>query len=773
MLRKVRVLNCLAAAALLIVGFSADGMVRQAQAVEGPEQASIEAIKVTSSGDEITVVEIINSRSIPHTTFKLIDPPRVVVDVSGVPGSDLPGITQVNDGNVTDIRVEKGESQQPGTRVVVGLARELDSKIALRDKIITITLLPQKKITGQDPQKQTEVSAESRELADAGKGRPNTTEPRIFFKPHASKDLNQILGLDFTMLDNGKSRFTVTTDKKANYDLKRKEKNRLLLTIDKAVIPSILLRRLDSSHFDGAVDQIKPVQLSDDKKVILTIYLREMVPFHLDQTDKILYIDFGPTSVKPAEKKIIPLTFAQVPEEPEKEPVEIKELKTPEVKLSESEDVEEKAKRIPGLKKAVYTGAPMTMDFVNAEVTNILRLIGEVSNLNIIWGPDVKGLVSMRLKNVPWDQALDLVLANNDLGMRRQGDVIWVTSRTNLTKVENEEKRKIRELENEKKKRLEAQLKAKQLEPLVTQYLPLDFAMAKDVKKLIEDIKTERGSVTVDDRTNTIIVSDIAAKIEEARSIARRFDTPVKQIMIEARIVDAVTTLGRDLGLRWGSLDGTYPGVVRTWEEREGTDFTEPNDMEVGGSFATNSPDGWSPNVGLSLARLTNRGLGTLDLNVSLALAESQGKAKIISSPKVIASNGEQAKISRGSTWYLAAAENVQHKEVKAVLDLEVTPTVSFNNFVSMEISLVDEKADATGGKFGKEMETKLMVKSGETIVIGGIYKEDWGEDSTGVPYLMDIPVIGWMFRANKKTHERSELMIFLTPTVLPAFERD
>jgi len=290
---------------------------------------------------------------------------------------------------------------------------------------------------------------------------------------------------------------------------------------------------------------------------------------------------------------------------------------------------------------------------------------------------------------------------------------------------------------------------------------------------LIVSIKSERGTVNVDNRTNRIIVTDIASIIEKAKNIVEEFDTPVKQIMIEARIVDASTTFSRDLGVQWTSIERRWQKRVGMGWETDPTQFTQSGDVYTAGSFSSNAPTGWAPNIGLRFAQLSSAGLGTLTLDASLALAETEDKAKIISAPKVIASNGEKAVISRGDIIYrdIVTADKVEVKELPATLSLTVTPTVSFNNYVTMEIQVKDAKVYLDqSGKTEKAIETKLMVKTGDTVVIGGIFKEDKSETETGIPWLRDIPILGWLFGAQKKGTTRSELLIFLTPKVL---ERD
>ncbi|MCK4814224.1 hypothetical protein KA005_00520, partial [bacterium] len=195
-----------------------------------------------------------------------------------------------------------------------------------------------------------------------------------------------------------------------------------------------------------------------------------------------------------------------------------------------------------------------------------------------------------------------------------------------------------------------------------------------------------------------------------------------------------------------------------------------------GGSFSTNNPEGWAANIGINIARLTSNALGAFALDASLALAESEGKVKIISAPKVIASNGEKAVISRGDIIYkeIVSLDTVDVKELPATLSLTVTPTVSFNDYVTMKIELTDDKVytDLTG-KTEKYIETTLMVNSGETVVIGGIFKEDRSEKESGFPWLKDIPILGWLFKAQTKESERHELLIFITPTVIKISKKE
>jgi type IV pilus assembly protein PilQ len=778
---------------LLLIFFTSGALLLSACATPSNQQVSsetseapiIESLQVQPSPEQ-TVVEIESSRATHYTAFTLIDPPRVILDIRGEPGPDLRQTTEVNDENVREIRFEKGKAQTMTTRMVVALARAVDYEAVEQDNRIRLTLKPKGTPPGTAQLSEAETGTGHQETGKPGVSNPS--EPRIFFKPRPI-GLNQVLGVDFTMLEAGRSLLVVTTDKKVPYHLERSGPKTLLLTLEKSTIPPLLMRRLDSRYFKGTVDRVK-ASLTDSQ-VGLAISLREMVPFHVKQTESAISIDFGPTTIEPPEKRLMPLKVSEAkavqvvraPTEgaPEEAPM-VAPVQPPPTRAEAFGAPPARVEtRYPSIGRAAggkYKGEPMYLDFVNAEVTNILRLVNEVSEENIIWDPAIAGKkVSMVLKNVPWDQALDLILVNNDLAKRYYPpNIIWITTKDKMSRIEAEEEKRRHEaearIEAERKRKLEDQEKKKQLEPLITEFIPLDFATAEEIKPHI--VLSDRGTISVDARTNTIIMKDIAENIEEAKKTVKQFDTPVKQIMIEARIVDASTNFSRDLGVRWG-IPGEVEGVNAQRKKTTGVPFGIPTDATtyttgmdslIGGTFSSNAPTDWNSNLGLSIGYLTSSTLGAVTINAQIALAETEGRAKIISAPKVIASNGESATIARGSTFYLEAAENVEPKEVTAQLSLEVTPTVSYNNYVTMQVTVKDEQEQARG-KTGKDLSTKLMVKSGETIVIGGIYTEVTAEDENGIPYLRSVPVLGWLFKATTKTQDRTELLIFLTPTVV------
>jgi type IV pilus assembly protein PilQ len=288
--------------------------------------------------------------------------------------------------------------------------------------------------------------------------------------------------------------------------------------------------------------------------------------------------------------------------------------------------------------------------------------------------------------------------------------------------------------------------------------------------------------LTYDSGTNMIIVNGVRSKVEKVKELIAKLDVPEKQVLIEARIVEAVTGFTRDLGVRWRSLDGTRPGFKREW-------YNTGSNSWGGGEFSTNKPTGWSPTIGLALGWLTNGGLGIISLDASLALAESDNKVHIISAPKVMTINGGKAVISRGTVEYfpIVSRDTVDIKEIPALLSLEVTPTVSADNsHITMLVEVEDNRRlpgeirtvgesvfETPPGRAEKKITTNLMVRTGDTIVIGGIYQEERETTEAGVPWLKDVPLLGWLFKAERDDHLKVELLIFLTPTVVTTPEVD
>jgi len=733
----------------LVFGCAQAPVKKEVAGIIEEESTQIESIKVISNpSDEVTMIEITSSRPVSYAAFKLVQPLRLIVDLNALPGQGLTGPGDINDRLVKDIYFEKVKDRPLSTRLIATLTKDVEYNVREEDKTVKF-LLSAKKTSEIEKKQLPAMPAEKEEIA--------AKEPRLYFSPSKTQ-LNQILGVDFYMLPKGKSRVTITTTKKAEYDLSRKNSLTLLLEIMDSTIPSELTRHLNASLFKGAVNQITPIVKVAEKQVDLEIELKEMVPYHVMQTDTEIRLDFSKTSVKPPAKKItrtrLGKAFVKPTELPSETPVKSEKMPPHAVKAAAR----------PAHHAARYTGARMTLEFADADIRNILKLIGEVSKRNIVWGPEVKGTVSMRLKNVPWDQALDVVLDINNLGMIVDGNIIRVMTKEAIKALEQDKEARLK-AERERIKAVKtAQKEAEAEKPLITDYITVNYVEVDTIKTLIEEnVKGPRGRLSVDKSNKTIIITDTADNIQRAKALKERQDKPIKQVMIEARIVEASTSFGRDIGVEWGL---SYQRTGNPWGG-SGPDTVLYN-------FATNFTMPAATTAGI---RFSNTA-ATQVLNAQIALAETENKAKTLSAPKIITRDTKTATIKQGTKIVIPSGTddsgNKTYEQVDATLKLEVTPKITPNNMVILDIDVSDDYPDysqAIGENVPiktKNANTEMMVASGDTVIIGGIYKENTSKVEEGVPWLSKIPIIGWLFKRESRSIEKSELLIFLKPTVLP-----
>ena len=432
--------------------------------------------------------------------------------------------------------------------------------------------------------------------------------------------------------------------------------------------------------------------------------------------------------------------------------------------------VEDTNKLVQGPNKT-YNGDKLTLNFQNVEIRNVLQVIADFTGLNIIAADTVNGSITLRLKDVPWDQALDIILQTRNLSMRRDGNVVLISP--------------AEELAAKEKAALEVVNARGELEPVHTEIIQLNYQRAEDVQKLVADEKqrllSKRGSASVDGRTNSLFVRDTDARLEEIRRLISKIDIPVRQVMIEARIVIATNTFTRQLGARLGVAASKFYGnnVLNTTPS-----LVQPTSTTLStstGSTTTNASYTQVPNVNLPVASaagqialtLLNTASGNL-LSLELSALEADSKGKVVSSPRVITSDKQKATIQQGTEIpYQQAsssgATNVAFKD--AVLSLAVTPRITPDGRVAMDLEI---KSDAVGTIYAgvpsidtNRINTQLMVDDGETAVLGGIYKIDSTVAETKVPGLGDIPVLGNLFKSTDRTENKSELLIFITPRVI------
>ncbi len=409
---------------------------------------------------------------------------------------------------------------------------------------------------------------------------------------------------------------------------------------------------------------------------------------------------------------------------------------------------------LPGMQKE-YTGAPISIDLQDAEVSHVLRLLADIGGYNLILDNSVKGTITLKLKKVPWDQVLDLVLMQKGLGMVKEGNILRIAP--------------IKKIEQEQERIREAREREKTLEPLITQYLKVNYTTAKDMAEKLKSLLTKRGKINYDDRTNQLIVTDIKRNLKRVAAVLMRLDRPEKQVLIEARVVYVRESFVRGLGIKWGGgfqKTGTrYAAGIygTTGTLTASTNFT-PN------GFVVNLPPTTTPTLGLGgfLSKISGSNLFTID--AQLALGESTGEVKTISTPRIITLNNHEAEVIQGTriaTQSEAPSGGTTTSYYDAALKLSVKPQITPDNHLILEIKVSDD-APAEGENIStKSVTTKLMVRDGETIVIGGVQKVRRENTSSSVPFFSKIPILGNLFKNKDTSKSKEELLIFIRPKIL------
>ncbi|MBB1402906.1 type IV pilus secretin PilQ [Pseudoalteromonas sp. SG45-1] len=414
-----------------------------------------------------------------------------------------------------------------------------------------------------------------------------------------------------------------------------------------------------------------------------------------------------------------------------------------------------------------YQGRPMTLNFQDISVRAALQIIAGYNDFNLVTSDSVTGNITLRLDGVPWDQALDVVLRIKGLDKRMDGSILMVAP--------------AEELAAREAKDLKAKQQVEDLEPLYSEYIRLNYAKAENFADLLKtdtnSIITARGSVSVDQRTNTLLVKDTVKSIENIRRMIETLDIPVQQVVIESRMVTVRDNVTEDLGVRWGFSDqGSSVGISGSLEGAEGIyNATSTSDApSISDRLNVNLPiTNPAASIGLHIAKLAN---GTL-IDLELSALEEENKGEIIASPRIIAANQQKARIEQGTEIpYTESASSgattVSFK--KAVLSLEVTPHITPDNKVILDLIITqDTRGDTVQTGTGEavsidtqEIQTQVLVENGQTVVLGGIFQQQIINTTSKVPILGDIPYVGRLFKTTSEFNEKRELLIFVTPKI-------
>lgn len=554
--------------------------------------------------------------------------------------------------------------------------------------------------------------------------KPRPAAPRVASAmPVAAKTYapvsKAIRGVDFQRGEQGEGNVVIDlSDPGISPDIQERD-GKIILTFAKTQLPERLRVRLDVKDFATPVQFVNASASSD--KASISIEPGGTYDYSTYQTDNKLTVSVRPMTVDDLQKR--------------------------------------------NADRFAYSGEKLSLNFQDIDVRSVLQLIADFTNLNLVASDTVQGGITLRLQNVPWDQALDLVLKTKGLDKRKIGNVLLVAPADEIAARERQE--------------LESRKQIAELAPLRRELLQVNYAKAADIAKLFQSVTSaeskvdERGSITVDERTNNIIAYQTQDRLDELRRIVAQLDIPVRQVMIEARIVEANVDYDKSLGVRWG-------GSVRNkgnWNA-SGVSNGANASSTIGtpGSTSTNSPFvdmGAAGNTsGIGIAFITDNVL----LDLELTAMEKTGNGEIVSQPKVVTSDKETAKILKGTEIpYQEAsssgATSVAFKE--ASLSLEVTPQITPDNRIIMEVKVTKDEPDYLNKVQDvppikkNEVNAKVLVNDGETIVIGGVFSNTQSKVVDKVPFLGDVPYLGRLFRRDVVSEKKSELLVFLTPRIM------
>ena len=542
-----------------------------------------------------------------------------------------------------------------------------------------------------------------------------------------------IQDVDFQRTSDGAGRIAITlSDPAIVVDMYTKGQN-IVLEFPHTALPKKLDRRLDVLDFATPISFIDTFPLGSNVRMNITA--QGNFEHHAYQKDNLYVIEV-------------------------KEKVE---LKKEEIKIEERK----------------YEGQLVSFNFQDVEVRAVLSLLFDLPwvNMNMIASQEVSGSITLRLKNIPWDQALDIILEAKGLGMRKLGNVVMIDLKNNI--------------DERKQRELSAQKKIKELEPLHTEFIKVNYAKANDLASLLHtrgqhSFVSQRGNVSTDERTNTLIIQETASKISEIRNLINSLDTPIRQVLIESRLVIANSNFSKGLGVKFGYSAnedlGQGNGVVFGGKVggdtlfSGGTGFTSDNTLTAEGqgeNFIVSLPaivEGTPASLGLAIGKI-----GSYLLQLELSAMQSEGSGEIISSPRIITGNQQEAIITQGTeipyieSAGVGAVAQVQFKQ--AVLELKVTPQITPDDRINMELSI---KKDSVGARINgnisidkREVKTNVLVDNGDTVVLGGVYERSSSNNITRVPFLSDLPLIGNLFKRRSSQDDKSELLIFITPRIL------
>ena len=718
--------------------------------VESAKPKRITQISIAEDS-ESSIVRIGGTQLLSYTSVKQPFPLGVILYFPETALDSIQSNFTPESDIVAGIKSSELTAKGHASRIEISLKKDVSYEVVREDSGLKIVFkkTPSMSVSARpelkkEPSGDTSMAHGEQPAATDQKMLTAQPETREIVQPEMEKNsVAWINRIDFSSETAGQSTIIIGTTTPVKYDVKKINDKKLLLNLYPSKLPDYRQRPLITTRFQSAVDRITPFQPPAMKNTSgFVIELRDSVPYFVDQTDNLILVHFEASSVPPR-----PLDTAELPPWKNVMAEGVDTTDAPALKPSEHQKFKAQTGK--------YTGEKIAINFFETDIKNVFRILMDVSSKNFAIDKDVSGQVTLAFdKPVPWDQVLDIILKMNRLGMVFEGDIIRIATLKTLKVEEADRQEKIVAAQ-----KLEDQKKA--LEPLLTEYIPVNYANAKaDV--LPQIILTEgRGTISVDERNNQIIMTDVAEKIQKAKETVKQIDKVTPQVIIEARIVEVSDSFSREFGTQW-SIAGTKQDALGG---TLGYDMsaTNPPSQGVGGSAGQ---------IGIEFSRLIGDQFRVLDAR--LMASESEGAVKIISAPKILTLDNKPAKIKQGLAYpynKLDADGNTTTEWKDIALELEVTPHVTPDSRITMKITIknneIGEIINNETSFTTKEAYTELLVDDGDTIIIGGIRKTRKATGESGVPFLNQIPVVGWLFKTKQKTDEKQELLIFIAPRIV------
>ena len=699
-------------------------------------QNAIQSINSSQQGgSEVIRVEMSEPLTAVPAGFSVQTPPRIAIDLPGVVNALGKNSVEVNQGNLRSVSIAQGGER---TRLVLNLKKAANYRAEIQGKVLLVTL-----DSGLPP----EAAITTATTAAATPAKPASAADTVHFAPSLNRSSQALQAIDFRRGADGAGRVIVDLpSNQVGVDI-RQQGQSLVVEFLRSTLPDNLRRKLDVTDFGTPIQSVTTSQNGD--RVRMLVEPQGNWEHSAYQSDNQFVLEVRSQKVDPN-------------------------------KLTQGTG---------------YAGEKLSLNFQNIEVRALLQVIADFTNFNVVTSDTVTGNVTLRLKDEPWDQALDIILQAKGLGLRKSGNVILIAPKDELNAKEKVE--------------LESKAQISALEPLRTQAFQLNYAKATEVGGNLTGqssgassgggsvpggsntrILSSRGTVFAEARTNQLFVSDVPSKLQEVQDMIAKIDVPVRQVLIEARVVIADDSFGRSLGVKLGATDlrarqGGVPGWsvggdnrvaiggnlnavgAQTLQTTGTTDFSNSNFVNLP---ATSQGGNSVATLALSLFSAgANR-----FLNLELSALEADGKGKVVSSPRLITADLNKASIKQGTKIpYLQAstAGNTNISFVEAVLLLEVTPQITPEGNVIMDVEI---HKDSVGAIFSgtpsidtKSVKTQVLVENGGTVVIGGIFEQNEREDVSKVPWLGDVPYLGNLFKTRTTSRTKTEMLIFLTPKVV------